>query len=212
MNYAQTYLMANMSSFPAELLPVIQRELENLDEQGVNALMMTEIKNPTTALILAIFTGPLGIDRFYIGNKELGIAKLALTVVGFLTLIFIIGIFLLIASGIWALVDIFLIMGACKQANFDRFMQQINQVKMFKQATQTKAEPSQATVETAPVSETVVMASEVAKVTDVAEEVVVETEEIVATEEVVAVEAEETVVNEEVVETEDAPVSGSEAE
>ncbi|WP_105100479.1 TM2 domain-containing protein [Streptococcus suis] len=199
MNYAQTYLMANMSSFPAELLPVIQRELENLDEQGVNALMMTEIKNPTTALILAILTGPLGIDRFYIGNKELGIAKLALTVVGFLTLIFFIGIFLLIASGIWALVDIFLIMGACKQANFDRFMQQINQVKMFKQATQTKAEPSQATVETAPVSETVVMVSEVAAVTDVAEEVV-------------AVEAEETVVTEEVVETEDAPVSGSEAE
>ncbi|MGQ7461781.1 TM2 domain-containing protein [Streptococcus suis] len=211
MNYAQTYLMANMGSFPAEQLPVIQRELENLDEQGMNALMMTEIKNPTTALILAIFTGQLGIDRFYIGNKELGIAKLALTVVGFLTIIFIIGFFLLLASGIWALVDIFLIMEACKQANFDRFMQQINQIKMFKQAAQSSAEPIQTTLETTPVSEKVVVASEVAEATVIAEEVVaVEAEETEATEEVV--EVEETAPTEKVVEAEEATDSGSEAE
>ncbi|WP_236682933.1 hypothetical protein [Streptococcus sp. X13SY08] len=34
MNYAQTYLMANMSSFPSEQIPIIQRELEQLDEQA----------------------------------------------------------------------------------------------------------------------------------------------------------------------------------
>ncbi len=199
MNYAQAYLMANMNSFPAEQLPVIQRELENLDEQGMNVLMMTETKNPTTALILAIFAGSLGIDRFYIGNKELGIAKLALTIVGFFTLFFLIGIFLLIAVSIWQLVDIFLIMGACKQANFERFMQAINQVKMFKQAAQAKAEPSQVAVETAPVSETVV-ASEVAAGTAVAEEVVAE-ETLVEGEETAPEEAAEGVT-----------ISGSEAE
>lgn len=146
MNYAQTYLLANMNAFPAERIPMIQKELEDLDEQGINILMMSDIKNPTTALILAIFAGSLGIDRFYIGNKEMGIAKLALTIVGFFTLFFLIGIFLLIAASIWQLVDIFLIMDACKQANFERFMQQLNHAKMM-QASAKKIEetPSQVT-------------------------------------------------------------------
>lgn len=146
MNYAQTYLLANMNAFPAERIPMIQKELEDLDEQGINILIMSDIKNPTTALILAIFAGSLGIDRFYIGNKEMGIAKLALTIVGFFTLFFLIGIFLLIAASIWQLVDIFLIMDACKQANFERFMQQLNHAKMM-QASAKKIEetPSQVT-------------------------------------------------------------------
>lgn len=146
MNYAQTYLLANMNAFPAERIPMIQKELEELDEQGMNVLMMTEIKNPTTALILAIFAGSLGIDRFYIGNKELGIAKLALSVVGFFTLFFLIGIFLWIAVAIWQLVDIFLIMDACKQANFERFIHAINQVKLMQTSTKkTEETPSQVT-------------------------------------------------------------------
>ena len=51
------------------------------------------MKSKTTALILSIFLGGLGIDRFYLGYTGLGILKL-LTGAGF---------------GIWWLIDIILI-------------------------------------------------------------------------------------------------------
>lgn len=50
-------------------------------------------KEKITALLLSLFLGNLGIDRFYLGYTALGILKL-LTCGGF---------------GIWALIDIILI-------------------------------------------------------------------------------------------------------
>ncbi|MGT2715815.1 TM2 domain-containing protein [Streptococcus respiraculi] len=146
MNYAQAFLMANMSAFPPETLPIIKEELERLDEKSVSMLMMTDIKNPMTALLFSIFLGELGVDRFYIGNKELGIAKLALTVIGYATLVIVLGFFLLIGVYIWKLVDCFLIMKACKQTNFERFMWQINQAEMVQQARSTSAKNSASVV------------------------------------------------------------------
>lgn len=59
------------------------------------------IKDKTTALLLSIFLGGLGIDRFYLGYTGLGILKL-LTAGGF---------------GVWWLVDIILIAcGSLKEA------------------------------------------------------------------------------------------------
>ena len=50
-------------------------------------------KSYVTALLLSLFLGTLGIDRFYLGYTGLGIAKL-LTLGGF---------------GIWALIDFIMI-------------------------------------------------------------------------------------------------------
>jgi TM2 domain-containing membrane protein YozV len=50
-------------------------------------------KSYVTALLLSLFLGGLGIDRFYLGYTGLGIAKL-LTLGGF---------------GIWALIDFIMI-------------------------------------------------------------------------------------------------------
>ena len=50
-------------------------------------------KNKLTAILLSIFTGGLGIDRFYLGYTGLGVAKL-LTCGGL---------------GIWALIDLIMI-------------------------------------------------------------------------------------------------------
>ncbi len=51
------------------------------------------MKDKTTALILSIFLGSIGVDRFYLGKVGTGILKL-LTVGGF---------------GIWWLIDVILI-------------------------------------------------------------------------------------------------------
>jgi TM2 domain-containing membrane protein YozV len=58
-------------------------------------------KNPTTALVLGLFLGTLGIDRFYNGQPILGVLKL-LTFGGL---------------GFWAIIDWFLIMGAVRRRN-----------------------------------------------------------------------------------------------
>ncbi|MBY5035205.1 TM2 domain-containing protein [Streptococcus gallolyticus] len=127
MNYAQIFLMNNMGAFPPEQIPLIQRELEQLDEESFKALLMTEIKNPMIALLLSIFLGEFGVDRFYAGPKEMGIAKLALLVISFITLFILIGFVLIIGVYVWKVVDWFLIMGATRQANFERLMFTIHQ-------------------------------------------------------------------------------------
>jgi len=58
-------------------------------------------KDPTIAIVLGIFFGYLGIDRFYIGDVGLGVGKL-LTLGG---------------CGIWQIIDWFIIMGATEQKN-----------------------------------------------------------------------------------------------
>lgn len=191
MNYAQAFLMANMNAFPPETLPIIKEELDRLDEKSVSVLLMTDIKNPMTALLFSIFLGELGVDRFYIGHKELGIAKLVLTIIGYVTLFIVIGFFILLGVYIWKLVDCFLIMRACKQANFERFMWQINQAKMFQQARSTSAENSASVV------------------VEAAEDVPVANEE--ETSEVVAVEEPASVIEEEMGEAvEEVPVANEE--
>jgi TM2 domain-containing membrane protein YozV len=61
--------------------------------------------------LISIFAGAYGIDRFYIGDTGMGVGKL-LTCGG---------------VGIWAIVDWFLIQGATKQKNLEKF----NQAMMY---------------------------------------------------------------------------------
>lgn len=61
-------------------------------------------KNWVVALLLSIFLGGFGIDRFYLGHIGLGVAKLLLSWATF---------------GIWWLVDVILI--AIRKVNSDDF-------------------------------------------------------------------------------------------
>ena len=63
-----------------------------------------QFKDPTIALIISLIGGSLGVDRFDIGNIGLGIAKL-ITCGG---------------CGLWTLIDLFLIMGATRDANLKK--------------------------------------------------------------------------------------------
>lgn len=62
-------------------------------------------KSAVVAGLLQLFLGGFGIGRFYIGSTTIGAIQLTLGVLGILTLILIVGFFLLFAVGIWALVD-----------------------------------------------------------------------------------------------------------
>ncbi|MEV0673275.1 NINE protein [Mycobacterium sp. NPDC050441] len=62
-------------------------------------------KSAVTAGLLQLFFGGFGVGRFYIGSTNIGAIQLGLTILGILTSILIVGIFIIIGVGIWALVD-----------------------------------------------------------------------------------------------------------
>ncbi|HEM3702060.1 TPA: TM2 domain-containing protein [Streptococcus suis] len=137
MNYLQQYIVSKSSYLPSDKLLLLQRELEDLDEGALNALMMVELRQPLIALMLAIFFGEFGVDRFYIGNKELGFAKLIAFGISFVTLFILIGLLLFMGLYIWKFIDCFLIMKACKEANYQRLMAQIQQFRAFQYGNRT---------------------------------------------------------------------------
>ncbi|MBF1571493.1 MAG: TM2 domain-containing protein [Prevotella sp.] len=92
--------------FPQERFADVKTILENMSEDKQAALAMAEFKDPTISLIISLLGGGLGIDRFYIGDRGLGIAKL-LTCGGL---------------GFWSIIDWFLIMGAVREKNFQKLL------------------------------------------------------------------------------------------
>lgn len=114
--FSDSYLAVNASNLPAEALPMIRQRLEALNENQQAYVLAAELKSPTTALILSLFLGYLGIDRFYIGHTGLGVAKLLLSWATF---------------GIWPIIDWFLIMGATKQVNLEKLNLALNAATMF---------------------------------------------------------------------------------
>lgn len=93
--------------FPSASMMAIRSQLEKLDDSKFALLQSLNYKNPTTVLILSIFLGYLGVDRFILGQTGLGVLKL-ITCGGF---------------GIWAIIDWFIITGKTKEVNYQLFMQ-----------------------------------------------------------------------------------------
>ena len=97
------FIMTNSNKFDPIAIPSIKEKLNNNPEK-VDSLMMTGFKDPIVLLVISLVAGPLGIDRFMLGQTCVGVAKL-LTCGG---------------AGIWTLIDFFLIMGLTRKFNTDR--------------------------------------------------------------------------------------------
>lgn len=101
------FLMMKGQYFSNDKLPYIQKKLVEIDDSKLGMLSAADFKNPTTLLVVGLVGGGLlGIDRFMLGQIGLGIVKL-LTLGG---------------CYIWAIIDLFLIMNATKQKNYDEFI------------------------------------------------------------------------------------------
>ena len=55
--------------FPESSLMQIREIFENMDEKQIGMLVCLQFKDPITVLIISLFGGVLGIDRFYLGHK-----------------------------------------------------------------------------------------------------------------------------------------------
>jgi TM2 domain-containing membrane protein YozV len=103
LNQVDMFVATNAKYFKASDMNVIRQRLLESDDSKTNTLLATEFKDPTTSLIVSIFAGQLGIDRFLIGDSGIGLAKL-LTCGG---------------MGIWGIIDWFKIQDATKDKNME---------------------------------------------------------------------------------------------
>lgn len=100
------FIFANGKYFPAPQIPYVREVLSTLDDERIAMLYAQDYKDPTLMIIVSIFGGSLGIDRFLLGEVGLGVAKL-LTGGG---------------CGVWWIVDLFLIMDRAREKNLEMFL------------------------------------------------------------------------------------------
>lgn len=101
------FLMSNAKNFKPQHITYIRERLLLMDDSKWNMIHTLDFKEASTTLLISIFAGGLGIDRFYIGDTGLGIAKL-LTCGG---------------AGIWTIVDWFIISDAVREKNMEKLQQ-----------------------------------------------------------------------------------------
>ena len=100
------YIMTNQKYLPAEKVVYLRERLLTLDDSKSALLSTVEFKDPTTILLVSIFLGTLGIDRFMLGDVGLGILKLLTCGV----------------CGIMTIIDWFTVQKKAKEVNFNKLM------------------------------------------------------------------------------------------
>lgn len=100
------YIMANQKYLPTEKIVYVKEKLLSADESKFNLLSTVEFKDPTTILLVSIFLGTLGIDRFMLGETGMGILKLLTCGV----------------CGILTIIDWFTVQKKAKERNFNALM------------------------------------------------------------------------------------------
>lgn len=99
------FVMMNQENFAPTQLTMIKQELENMSDDCYMSLESITFKKPLTLLLISIFVGHLGVDRFMLGDTGHGIAKL-LTCGG---------------CYIWWIIDLFSIQDKTREYNFKKY-------------------------------------------------------------------------------------------
>ena len=100
------FIMTNQKYFPAEKMMYLKEKLKGLDDEKFSLVSMIELKDPTTLLLVSLFLGGWGVDRFMIGDTGIGVLKLLTGG----------------CCGVLTLIDWFSIQKKTKELNFNKLM------------------------------------------------------------------------------------------
>jgi len=99
------FIFSSSKYFESYHLNGIRERLLAMDDSKWPLITTVQLKDPTISLIISILVGHFGVDRIFIGDIGLGIAKL-LTCGGL---------------GFWTLIDWFMIQRATREKNMQKF-------------------------------------------------------------------------------------------
>lgn len=100
------FIMTNQKYLPSESIVFLKEKMLAADESKFALASSVDFKDPTTILLISLFLGSLGIDRFMLGDTGLGVLKLLTCGV----------------CGIMTIVDWFVVMKKAKQVNYNNLM------------------------------------------------------------------------------------------
>ena len=100
------FLMTQAKTFLPQHVPIIKEKLMAMDDSKMLTVQSMDFKDPTTLLLISLFLGSLGVDRFMLGDTAMGILKL---LTGGL-------------CGIMTIIDWFSISNKAKEANYNAIM------------------------------------------------------------------------------------------
>jgi len=69
------FALMNGDKFAMEHIITIKEQLKALDDSKFAFIVAQDYKKPSTMLIISIFLGFFGVDRFMLGHVGLGVAK-----------------------------------------------------------------------------------------------------------------------------------------
>lgn len=100
------FIMTNAKYFPEDKIFFLKEKLKGIDDEKFSMLTAIGLKDPTTIVLVSIFLGGLGIDRFMIGDTGMGVLKLLTGG----------------CCGILTIIDWFTVSGKTKEKNFNKIM------------------------------------------------------------------------------------------
>lgn len=100
------FIMQNSKYIPADKVIYLKEKLKNIDDEKYLLVTSVELKDPTTMLILSLFLGSLGVDRFMLGDTGMGVLKLLTGG----------------CCGILTIIDWFGVQNKTKELNFNKLM------------------------------------------------------------------------------------------
>lgn len=103
------FLLTYAKYFETDKLAFLRDRIATFSDDQMTALtmVMSELKDPTTSLIVSVILGGFGIDRFLINDIGMGLLKILTGG----------------ACGILWLIDIFLISARTREKNFEKIME-----------------------------------------------------------------------------------------
>lgn len=133
MEKLNTAILINLwlDKVPRESVAALQQSLDEIKDDNVSVLSFITLKNPIIGLLLGLFGGTFGVDRFYKGDIGLGITKFSILIISFELAIFTsgAGLFGWFILYVWIFIDLFLVWRGIKTDNFNKIMQNLQYVK-----------------------------------------------------------------------------------
>ena len=123
-----SYVDKIRKQIPVELYRELSIKIESASEDKYKRIKELKLKNTYVTVILSLFLGIFGADRFYAGDIKLGIGKLAMGLVGYIFGGFgTVGFAVQLLSYVWWIEDIFFSYRLSRKRNSEKIYGILNE-------------------------------------------------------------------------------------